>query len=121
MAETNAGNGLPVECNLSTIALLFSTIAAQRSIASPSITCHARKLHLHWPLPETIPSPTPPVGHIQCWQAEHPGSNSHLMCGDSWGSVVDVSEALEKKHQEFCKAIPNSNGAQVCNGATWHP
>jgi hypothetical protein len=80
----------------------------------------AHKLHLHWPLPETIPSPTPPVGHIQCWQAERPGSNSHLMCGDSWGSVVDVSEALEQKHKDFCK-IPNSNGAQVCNGATWHP
>lgn len=134
MAATNAENGVPsgetmmMRAFLIIIALTVGAAsqtkprsAWQNCITVNNMPC--TKTHLHWPLPETtIPSPIPPpVGHIQCWQAERSGSNSHLMCGDSWGSVVDVSEALEKKHQQFCKAIPNSNGAQVCNGATWHP
>jgi hypothetical protein len=120
MAATNAGNGVPSgETMMRTfllIALLFSTIArAQRSAWQNCITVNnmpCTKLHLHWPLPEPIPS-TPPVGHIQCWEAEHPDSR-HLMCGDSWGSLVDVTEALEKKHQELCKAMPTTEEREKC-------
>jgi hypothetical protein len=94
------------------IALAAFGLTALVEAAAPTA---AHKLHLHWPLPETIPSPTtPPVGHIQCWEAEHPGSNSHLMCGDSWGSLVDVTEALEKKHQELCKAMPTTEEREKC-------